>query len=269
MSKTLLVFLLSPNVDPYINAIAYSFAKMDVRRVRVIYVKGAEEDIDDSKANPVNTRIWQQIQSLAHGEYLQFPPLNQSVSPSLPLSPMQLSQASSGLDIYRRINEELIDHDLIALNYSNLRNELKSLVKESGINNCVVDVTSASKDLSIDVFSACLALGIRSIHTFALKSKGVKKDPIASLYHSLAPAEYEYVCFTDSPVVKASQDSLLRKSQLFWYVILAAFTIMGVSLYANFTGGSQNIFLEIVNLLATVVGIVTPIAAIVNERIKK
>jgi len=37
MSRTLLIFMLSPNVDSYVNAITYTCDRMNVKSVRLAY----------------------------------------------------------------------------------------------------------------------------------------------------------------------------------------------------------------------------------------
>jgi hypothetical protein len=242
MVKTLFLFLFSDRVDTYINAIAYAYDKMDAKAVRFVYVKGTKIGLkDDTQASAVFTEIWNRLQSLASG---------------------------SG-EIYKQLDERLLDRQLIPIDYPELKSDLGHLIKrQGGARNCIIDLTSASKVASIDVFTVCLALGVKSVHTFELDPKPDPRTPEKFLYHALSKGAFSYTCLTSTPPVQASQSSLLRKSYVLWYVGIVSLIIMVVSLYILATLGPNSSFVQLLNLTAAVVGLASPALALIEQRRK-
>lgn len=242
MAKTLFIFLFSSQVDSYINAIVYTYDEMRIEAVRLVYVKGTTTELTDSKASTLSNQIWSRIESL-----------------------------KDKAKIYEQINERLLDRQLIPIEYSDLKKRLSQITKKQGsLRNCIVDLTGATKVPSIDVFSVCLALGIRSIYTFELAKKPNYKDPGYNpdnfLYDVLNKNDYSYTCVSDTEPVRASQASLLRKSSLLWYVGTFSLCVMVASLYLLLAFGSDNIAVQGLNVAAAVVGLVSPIFALAEQR---
>jgi CRISPR-associated endoribonuclease Cas6 len=147
--------------------------------------------------------------------------------------------------------------------------DLERLIKLSGgAPNCIIDLTGMPKGASIDVFTVCFALGIKSIYTFELKKRFDPKMPDQSLYHSLTDDSYSYTCLTATPPVQASQASLLRKSYLLWYIGSLALVIMLASLYILVSIGPNSSFVQYLNLAAAVVGLASPGLALLEQRRK-
>lgn len=102
MAKTLFLFLFSSQVDSYINAIAYTYEEMKIEAVRLVYVKGTTTELTDSKASTLSNQIWSRIESL-----------------------------KDEARIYARINEKLLDRQLIPIEYSDLKNRLSQITKKT------------------------------------------------------------------------------------------------------------------------------------------
>ncbi|MEM6255088.1 MAG: hypothetical protein AAF821_19400 [Cyanobacteria bacterium P01_D01_bin.156] len=240
MVKTLFLFLFSNRVDTYINAISYAYDEMEIKAVRLVYVKGTKIGLkDDTQASAVFTEIWSRLQELA--------------------------EKTNG--IYKQINERLLDRQLIPIEYSSLKISLGRLFKlHGGPRNCIIDLTSASKVASIDVFTVCFALGIKSIHTFELGLPFDPKSPDKFLYHALSKSEYSYTCLSITPPVRSSQSSLVRKSSLLWYVGCVALVVMVVSLYILVNLGPNSSFVQFLNLTAAVIGLASPALALLEQR---
>ncbi len=242
MAKTLFLFLFSSQVDSYVNAIAYTYDEMRIEAVRLVYVKGTTTELTDSKASTLSNQIWSRIDSL-----------------------------KDKAKIYEQINERLLDRQLLPIEYSELKNRLSQITKRQGsLRNCVVDLTGATKVPSIDVFSVCLALGIKSIYTFELAKKPNYRDPRYNpdnfLYDKLNKNDYSYTCVSDTEPVRASRASLLRKSYLLWYVGAFSLFVMVVSLYLLLTFSSDNIAIQVLNVAAAVVSLASPIFALTEQR---
>jgi len=239
MGKTLLVFLFSDRVDSYINAIAHVYDHMQIDAVRLVYVKGTKTGLTDAQASTVSNQIWGRLEKLAIDKD----------------------------DIYKRVNERLLDRQLLPLEYMSLKEGLEKIVKKQGGNgNCIIDLTGASKAPSIEVFSVCLALGIKSVYTFELSTRPDPSNPESSLYHSLGKEGYSYTCLNDTDPVKASQSALLRKSPFLWYVCAISLIVMVISLYILGTIGPNNVAVQGLNLAASIVGLGSPILALLVQR---
>ncbi|ASC70461.1 uncharacterized protein XM38_014000 [Halomicronema hongdechloris C2206] len=238
MLKTLLVFLFSPNVDSYINAISYAYENMGIEAIKLIHIKGTETGITDSEASNISSKIWGRLGDL--------------------------SSRFSG--VYKQINEQLLKRELIPIEYSNLKRELYQVIKSQKNTKWIVDLTTAPKRPSIDVFAVCLALGIESVYTFELKPK---YDPNRSddfLYHVLNETDYSYTCLSKTDPVRNSQSSLLRKSYLLWYVGAISLVVMLISLIVFITIGPESSFIQGLNLTAAVVGLISPAFALVDQK---
>lgn len=243
MAKTIFLFLFSSQVDLYVNAIAYTRKEMKIEAVRLVYVKGATTGLNDAKASAISNQIWNRIENL-----------------------------KNKAEIYKEINEKLLDRQLIPIEYSNLKNRFSQVIKKQGsLRNCIVDITGATKVPSIDVFSICLALGLKSIHTFELvrqpNSRVPGYNPDDFLYHVLdEEKDYLYTCLSETKPVKASQSSLLRKASLLWYLGTISLLVMVVSLYLLLTFGSDNMAIQTLNIAAAVIGLVSPLFALAEQR---
>lgn len=238
MSRTLFVFLFSDRVDSYINAVAHAYDKEQVDAVCFVYVRGTPTGLTDILANTVFSTIANRLEELSRG----------------------------GAEIYQRIQARLLDRRLLPLDYSSLRSGLsRELNKCGGANKCMVDVTGAAKGPAIDVFSVCLALGVRSIYTFELKNKPDPANPEKSLYHFLGPNDYSYTRLTETEPVKSSRAVLLRKFPMLWYVVGIALAAMIITLIILVSAGPDNVVLQGINLLAAVVGLFSPLIALFQE----
>lgn len=238
MPKTLLIFLFSPNIDTYINVISYTYENMSIESVKLIHIKGIKTGLSDSKASEISNQIWIRL-----GE---------------------LSSCFSG--VYKQVNERLLKRELVPIEYLNLSKELKQLIKGQRNLKCVVDLTSAPKRPSIDIFSVCLALGIESVYTFELIVKYDSKNNDRFLYHALNREDYSYACLNETDPVKSSQSSLLRKSYLLWYVGAVSLVVMLISLMVFVTIGPESSFIQGLNLTAAVVGLISPAFALIDQK---
>ncbi len=244
MSKTLYLFLFSPQTDSYVNALSYTYDKMKIESVVLIYVKGTPTGLNDADAIALSNKIWNRIE--------------------------QISQKAS---IYKQINDRLIDRQLLAVDYKDLKIRLRQIVKRTkNVRDCIVDITGASKVPSIDVFSVCLAIGIKSVYTFELikriKFNHPNFDSDSVLYHQLNEQDYSYTCLTNTEPVKSSQASLLRRSSLFWYIGVSSLLIMLSSAFLLIKFGSDNLAIQGLNMAAALVGVISPVIALAEQKQK-
>ncbi|HEY9848936.1 MAG TPA: hypothetical protein V6D28_05735 [Leptolyngbyaceae cyanobacterium] len=269
MPKTLLVFLFSKTIDTYVNVIAYACDQLEVTRIKFVHVLGTKPALSKPDAKDISEKICCQIESLSKGNYIV--DFETGSKNAIKLYSSLGSTTMSGvkkLNVYNQVYKQLriLPLEPEFLSYSNLRQDLQSILKKcGGSRECIVDITAASKVLSIDIFSICLALGVPSVFTFELKKPANKQHPEESLYHSLEPESYSYTHISESPPIKTSQSTLFRKEQLLWFVVAASLLLMTVSLYIYFSSGTQSMFLQVVNLLAAVIGIVAPLFSLFGK----
>ena len=268
MTKTLLIFLFSDRIDPYVNVIAHTFDKMQVDAVKLIHIKDTKTGLSEKQASWVYNNIWNLIEALSEDYYIDYSNYTKLESQGGTTSRQELKQKNN-LDIYKRINERLTEQSLVRLDYSELKEGLSQIIKNVGGSKfCLLDLTSATKVPSIDIFSVCLALGVKSVYTFELVDRPDPKNPEASLYHSLNENNFSYTCISDTTAVKSSRSALLRKSPLLWYVGIVALIVMLISLYLLVTAGPQSLAVQGLNLGAAIIGIVTPVFALLEQRRK-
>jgi len=266
MSNNLLLFLFSKNVDSYVNTISYAFHKLSVKNIILAVVKEEKTALSYSEASEVNNRIWNQIENLSKGQYVYSAARNKEGLPEIP-TPQRPIDLPSSITTYRPIHEQM-NHEILRLDtYRDLMDTLKNLIKGgNGKETCLIDLTTAPKVPSVTIFSLCIALGIQAVYTFELVDPPDPKEPEKSLIHALASDKYSYTRITDVPAIRASQKSLLRKSQIRWYVVVAALIVMGVSLYTYVAVGFQSPFIQGLGLLATLVSLIAPIVGLIRER---
>ncbi|MBL8161472.1 MAG: hypothetical protein JNJ61_05750 [Anaerolineae bacterium] len=264
MSKTLFLFLFSPNPDSYINAICYAYEKLDVKKVKLIHVKGAKTALSDKDAPLVKNRIWSQIEGLSKGEYIVFP----KDLTALDRSQKQLNNATR-IDVYRRIQEDFLDDGVVDIHYDKLKEGLDSVFRKYGgtkPKNYVVDLTSGAKAPTIDIFSVCLALGVDQIYIFELADTPDRANPENSLYHALPADKFSYTCLTKSAAVMAGRAAFLRKRSLRWAVMLISLVVWATSTAFFLSQGSNSQPLQYIMVLSGIVGLVSPIVSSVSER---
>ena len=238
MGKTHFLFLFSKRPDSYVNAMAHAFDKMDVSAVKFIYVEGIATGLSQKEASDVSKDIWNRLSSLA-----------------------QVA------DVYKRIYERLLDRETKAIDYDSIRRQLSALVKKAGgPRHCIVDLTGAAKGPSIDIFSLCLALGIKSVYLFELTDPFDRANPDDSLYHNLGDSGYRYTCLSITAPVKASQSLMLRKTPMLWAISLAALVVIIITVTLGATAGPNSLPLQWLNVAASVAGLSTPLAALIQNR---
>lgn len=256
MPKTLLLFLLSPNVDAYINVIAHAYDQLDIREIHFIHIKGTKTALEDSEASTVHSRILTQVEYLSQSRYMDFFRNQTREIESVP-----------AIDIYRRINRQIKERGIrYDVQYHELKEKLEAAIKSSGKENCFVDLTTATKTPAIDIFSICLGLDIK-VYTFELDDAVDRQVPENSLYHNLVSQNsYSYTCLSESLAVQASQRLLVRRDRIRFYLIGFIFIVTATLLTFYFLGDAQSLPLQFVGVLANIIGVFTFIFEVVRRK---
>lgn len=271
MGRTLLIFMLSPNVDSYVNAITYTCDRMNVNSVRLVYTADRAA-VGDTSIEPgpgqagaaeLFKRIKEKIEQLSNGYYVSYLPQGTSQA--------QLLRRQEGRAVYTIACKCLTDYELIRIDYPRLRKDLSQIIKRyGGSDNCIIDVTGASKSLSVDIFSIALAIGAKHIYTFELVPSR-SRNPEDSLYPLLRPGAYTYTSLSGSQLVRESRAALLQKSLVFRQImvvsILSIISIL-VSLFTLKVFGPQSEALTIVSLVSSIVTVISFASWVILERPK-
>lgn len=274
MSKTLVIFMFSPNVDTYVNSISFCHDQMGINKVRLVHVKNAITGLEsDTQASIVSNRIWNQIQSLSEGKYIYFPRFFNSQdgvpSKQSKKEEFEVEEISDGnINIYQRVHGRLLDRHLLAVDYQNLKDEVASIIKAQGGNDsCILDVTAATKVPSIDIFAITLALGLKNLCVFELDEPPNREAPHKSLYHALAQSQkFKYTDLLSTPPVQASHGSLVRKSPVLWFTAGIFALVLLTALLSMIFFGIENILLTLIGLVSAIIGIVSSVFALIDHR---
>jgi hypothetical protein len=186
MARSLLVFIGSPAVGSYINAMANSVEKYEVDDIALIKVVGSpsQGEID---ADTVNQTLIDTVYGLVDGIYreLDQKALAYRESPA---------PKAKNCDAYKKLKNIFRDsYHVKKVNHQLLRENIEKLKDIYGA-NAIIDVSGATKKDAIDVLTACLAVGMRYVMLFEL-NKPPRGE--ATLYHNLKETDYEHVILPD------------------------------------------------------------------------
>jgi hypothetical protein len=244
MGKILFVFVTSPNVGVYINAMAHAVDMDKVDHFVMIDLLEAPIDKPYKFGDFVNGELWKAISELTAGSFN---------GKSLVLPP--------DFRIYEKLKEcfgAAKDHRQI--NYQFLRQDLRSLKQTYG-ENVIVDLSGVPKRIAIDVLASCLAVGLKNVTTFELKKplRGVE-----ALYHALSDADYEHVILPNlSPFLEGIESFSARQNRKKLLMVLGALGISAILTLLYQLGrkqlGDNSWLLIAAVVLCDIFGVVLPI----------
>lgn len=218
--NSLLLFVISPNVGTYINAMTHAVIHHGINKIVLVHIDNAPigEPIDFSQ---FRKDLENAIDELPNGKYL-----TRQKDGSLKTENFELPNEFTGYsklkDIYKR------NHVVKDLSYDWLKSNLQSLIKQFG--ECIVDLTGVVKRVAFDIFIACSYIGIDKVTTF--EKKDHTKYGVNALYHNLNPPnDSEYVFLHNSSEFIDSLDAISTKKNwkklviVMVAILLAAFVI--------------------------------------------
>lgn len=252
MSRTLLVFVVSPRLDPYANSMAHCIKVHGINRIVLI---GVEESplppmIKDFRVF-VNEEIWLFIKGLAEGKYV-----TKSPPQEIPFEPAD--------DIYKRLFDVFASSKVIKkVNYQELRKEMAKLREEYG-SDVIVDITGTPKRLAADILASCLAAGIENVFTFELL---VKPSGVDTLYHNLHHGQYEHVLLPSSaPLISNLSLFAVNQSKIELITValalIASFLFVTAYLILRRWYGENNLLLILGMAFINILGGIFPLADI-------
>ena len=256
--------MFSPNVDPYVNSIAHCYDNMDVSRVCLVHVKDTTTGLSsDEVASTTFNQIWLQIEGLSKGFYTNYRKRDAEGNFT------QTAVASSKVEIYQRINSRLLDRQLIPIVYKNLKEGVtKILQNHGGKQNCILDLTAASKVPSIDLFATSLALSAGGVHVFELDSLVSREHPENSLYHALNEKDYSYTNLLSSPPVKASLEDIIVRTPVLMRITIVFAAILLLSFGIFFFFGLQSAWAGFLGIISSLIAILTVTFTLIEKKQK-
>ena len=249
MSKSLLVFVGSSNVGPYINVMANSVSTYGVDRIVLVNILSTPSGQQVNFVKFVNEILWNTVSDLIENKFES-----------------QTFQISKDFRAYKDLEQVFgKGHALDKVNYQFLRKDMERMSEIYGT-DAIVDISCVPKRWAIDILTACLAAGMSNVMLFELKRP---VGGIQSLYHNLDEKDYEHVVLPNwEPLVGNIEFFSARQNrQKLWKVIISIVTSLILVIASQFVQiffGVSNWFNLILVVAITVIGLVGGIEPIIE-----
>lgn len=250
MSKVLFMFVVSPSLDPYINAMTHCAKLHDVDKIVIVQITEPPippmiEDFDKF----INERMWSVVDGLAGGRYMRWGAQVekfQEVEIDVP----------SDFEGYRRLRQLFANRDHVKVNYQYLRSQIMNMKRRYRPTEVIVDITGAPKRLAADILASCLAAGIKDVFTFELKTE--RREPIELLYHNLAPHEYEHVLLPSSAPLVANLTLFSMNQNRFRLTLVVVAILLSIlfALWNYWVGGSSPLLTSVLVAISVFGGVI-------------
>lgn len=163
MSEThiLFLFVISKNVDSYINTLACFYREYQITKIVFIGIKNIPIKTNDSKTEDIIDSIRKRLEEIKQ---------------------------------YNELYEEVrkLDYEIKSVNYKTLKKDLIPLFRKNK-NNISVDITGCPKRFAIDIMSICLALGVENVYSFELLKPPDISNKNLLLYHNLKRCDFQLI----------------------------------------------------------------------------
>lgn len=259
MDRTLLVFVGSSNVGPYVNAMANAVNKYGVDRIALINLVEPPSREQVNFIDFANTDLWNTVCGLVEGVYKWKDRKGKSHTVPVP--------EAKGYEAYKKLWEKIGEsHLLVKVRYKFLREDIERLREIYGADS-IVDLTGTPKRIAIDILAACLAVGMSRIMLFELNR--LFDNEVESLYHNLAESDYTHVLLPDSEQLMANIEfysSRRNRSKLWRSVgsILAAIILIVGYQFARIDLGETNWFTWLLVVAIAIIGLVGGVAPLMD-----
>jgi hypothetical protein len=222
---TLVVFAFRDNYDVYANLMARAideYGELD----KIVLV-----NLTDALVNYISQfkrKIFiDYVDGLSKGVYIEVARNTNKTSPH----PFNLP---NNFNHYARILELLQDGeneaDSSTLSFNEVNENLEKIIENYG-KNAIYDFTAVPTRMSLQLFFACVAFGIRKIHFFELRRKDLNRTIEArlnNLYHNF-PNNQEYFDYKNLTKIPTFQKNLAKLNKqpkyIYLYIFIAAIII--------------------------------------------
>jgi hypothetical protein len=245
----LYIFVTTDRPDQYLNSIVYRIEK---GARRIVFVQVEDSRIEQVQLNLLKTNVYNLLQNLSAGYYKYYTGDSKD-------KVVQLDTEYNAGDLeklkarYCLCLTDGIDWTIERVSYLNLRRYISALSKRKDI---VVDVTSVSKVYIGDIFACSLLENIDKLYTFEVKPDFDK--PWRTLIHELEEGKtYRYINLVETPVFKESNKSILIKTTPLLISVVGTVLFLIITLTASFIFGFSSVFIQVVSVIGTVLGIIS------------
>ncbi|HNN27269.1 MAG TPA: hypothetical protein PKK18_12585 [Chitinophagales bacterium] len=237
-NTTLLVFVLSPNIPPYINSITHAVKHHGVNKIIFLNINNAP--VGETHDFP---RFMRQFSEIVNG---------------LANNTFEGEKIDIGtFDGYTLLKSVFTTYKIERdVSYDFLKSNISGIIKEYG-DDCFLDLTGVPKRLAFDIFIACSYLGLERMIIFELKTN---KRNAAALYHNLQPTEFEYVFLPKSEEFVSSIEAISSKKNFNkLMIVISAIILSSIIAWINYYYKNKNsdtwIFLILTQVFAIFGGI--------------
>jgi hypothetical protein len=183
MARHLLVFVGSPGVGSYVNAMANAVSKYDIDRIVLVNVVESPSGQQVNFEDFANKILWDVLCGLLDGVYRE-PKRDGSGYREVPVP------EAKNCDAYEKLKQIFGSaHELNKVKYPFLTPDIEKLKRVYGP-DIIVDLSGVPKRVAIDVLTACLAAGISDVMLFELERPMGGQQ---ALYHNLTERDYKHV----------------------------------------------------------------------------
>lgn len=207
MSRTLHVFVRSPNPNPYLNSIVHCVQRKDVSRVVFASIKKSSEGVLEIAQLASNVQLL--LEKLSEGVYTywEFQTREQK---AVDLSAYYDADELKRLCIFYKSCLDILGSDfsnnVSLISYSQLRDYV-SLIRRT--EDAIFDITATTNDLVSDVVAISITEGISALYSFAsLNQPRAGAEGWRSLIHHLESEQsgskpaYQYINLLDTPIYR-------------------------------------------------------------------
>lgn len=255
MAKVLLIFVISPNPDPYVNAMAHCVQLHGVDKIVLVQItEPPMPPMIHDFGEFLQEDMWRRIDGLARDQYVKRNPETKQFRETRMSLP-------DGFALYERLRQLFVDKDQARVNYQYLRQQMIELKRRYHPAEVMVDITGAPKRLAADILASCLATGIKDVFTFELKTE--RREPIGLLYHNLAPHEYEHVLLPSSaPLVANLTLFSMNQNRIRLTLVIVAILLSMFFAVWNYWFGGRSLLLTSVLVAISAFGGILPLVDI-------
>jgi len=186
MARSLLIFVGTPGVGSYINAMANAVSKYDVERIALVNVIESPSGQLIDFEHFANEILRDTLRGLVEGVYREAKRDGTGYQETL------VPEAKE-CEAYKKLKHVFSNsHSLEKVSYPFLTHDIEKLKDIYGPDP-IIDLSGTPKRVAIDILTACLAAGISDVMIFELENHVLTRSPQAKLYHNLKEGDYKHV----------------------------------------------------------------------------
>lgn len=237
--------------DQYLNSIVHCIEK---GIQKIVFVQVDDTRMEQINLNSLSTSVYNLLKDLSKGFYRYYTGDLKDQTVQLNTE-YNIEEIASLKAKYGFCLSDSINWSVKRVAYLDLRVFMSSLSTGKDI---IVDVTAISKVYMGDILACSLLEGIDGIYTFELLDKPNFDKPWQTLIHDLeAKKAYRYTNLVETSIFKESRKSILIRTTPLRASIIGAVLCICIAIVATFFFGANSVFVQILNIIGTVLGIIS------------